>query len=492
MDKLKIAFITPEAVPFAKTGGLADISGVLPGVLSQMGHTVRLFMPYYKQVRENFPNLKSLDENYEYLIGDKSHKAQFYFLRDDDIGLEVYFVGNSHFYHRDELYRDSASGKDYNDNLDRFVFFCKAVLDLIQKRNLKTDIYHANDWQTALIPSYIKTKYRDDSFYAGAATVFTIHNMAYQGLFPAEDFDKVSLEKSYFAPEGPFEFWGKLNLMKSAISYADIISTVSPTYAGEIQESSEYGMGLEGVLKGRAGDLYGVLNGVDYSAWSPEKDRLVPHRYFIKNFSGKKKNKLELLHRAGFPVRMEHPLIGMISRLDNQKGFDLIRDIMDEILKFDLQFVLLGTGAPEYHRIFEDYGRKFPDKFKPFLTFDNRLAHLIEAGSDIFLMPSRYEPCGLNQMYSLKYGTVPIVRKTGGLADTVDDFNENTLEGTGFVFKEYTSEALLETIKRAVRIFGRRRVWYKIMKQGMLRDYSWENSAGQYIELYQKALNKVR
>ena len=314
--------------------------------------------------------------------------------------------------------------------------------------------------------------------------------MGYQGLFPKDTFAKLNIDSSNFYAAGPFEYWGDVNFMKSAISLADSITTVSPTYAHEIRMNDEYGKGLHGVLAERAADLTGILNGVDYSQWSPQKDKLIPHRYIPANLSGKKKNKLELLHRCNFPIRMDQPLIGVISRLDKQKGFDLLEEIMSDILSLDLQFVLLGTGDEKYHKFFAEVETEYPDKFKAFLAFDNKLAHLIEAGSDMFLMPSRYEPCGLNQMYSMKYGTIPIVRKTGGLADSVSNFDEDSLTGTGFVFEDYKSGELLSVIEKAVGLFSRKRVWSKIVKQAMSLDFSWENSARQYSELYQKILQK--
>jgi len=341
------------------------------------------------------------------------------------------------------------------------------------------------------VPALIKTRYSYDSFFNRSATVSTIHNLAYQGQFPPGSFEKLGIAPEYFAAAGPFEFWGKVNLLKSAVVLSDIITTVSPTYAREIQEMNEFGMGLEGVLKDRSEDLVGILNGVDYSTWSPKKDSLIPYRYFKDNLSGKMKNKLELLHRCNFPLRTEQPLFGTISRLDNQKGFDIIAEIFEDLMRLDLQFVLLGTGDKRYHQLFPDMSMRYPDRFHAFLQFDNELAHLIEAGSDIFLMPSRYEPCGLNQMYSLRYGTVPLVRKTGGLADTVEDFDETTKQGTGFVFEDYTSDELLKTVKRAVSAFSRKRLWYKLVKQGMVKDYSWDRSAREYLDVYRRALAKI-
>jgi starch synthase len=490
MRNLNIAFITPEAVPYAKTGGLADISGVLPGLFSKMGHAVKMFLPLYREVSLICRDMVPFDSDIDIDIGGDIRRAEIFYRRDENTGVDVYFVGNRFFYDRQDLYREPSTGRDYEDNDERYIFFCRAVLEVIKRLQWPIDVYHCHDWQAALVPSYINTLFKNDPFFARAATVFTIHNLAYQGQFPASTFPRLGIDSSFFGPVGPFEFWGKVNFMKSAVIFSDVITTVSPTYAREIQGSNEFGMGLEGVLRDRASDLYGVLNGVDYDTWSPRKDKFIPHNFFINNLSGKRKNKLELLHMAGFPVRMEHPLFGMISRLDNQKGFDLIKAIMPEMMAMDLQFVLLGTGDLMYHQFFNDMIARYPDRFQAYLQFDNRMAHLIEAASDVFLMPSRYEPCGLNQMYSMRYGTVPLVRKVGGLADTVVDFNEENQEGTGFVFEEYSPIALLETIKRAIRLFGRKRTWYKIAKRGMRQDFSWENSARKYIRLYLDAFEK--
>lgn len=491
MDRLKIAFVSSEAVPYAKTGGLADISGVLPEMLARMGHQVKLFMPRYRQVETSFPNLEKTRANLGCRILNDIYNGDVYSVKDESSGLDIHFIANDFFFNRQELYLEPSTGRDYEDNDDRFIFFCRIVLKYLNEIDWSPDIYHAHDWQAALIPSLIKTRYNYDPFFNRSATVFTIHNLAYQGQFPRESFEKLGISPDFFSAAGPFEFWGKLNLMKSAVSMSDVITTVSPTYAEEIQNSEEFGMGLEGVLKDRSEDLIGILNGVDYNTWSPKRDNLIPYRYFKDNLSGKKKNKLELLHRCNFPLRIDQPLFGIISRLDNQKGFDILAEVTEDIMKLDLQMVLLGTGDRKYHQLFTDLAGRYPDKFHAFLQFDNRLAHLIEAGSDIFLMPSRYEPCGLNQMYSLRYGTVPLVRKTGGLADTVIDFDESTGAGTGFVFEEYSSEALLSTIKRAVRTFEKRRLWYKIVKRGMREDFSWDRSARQYRQVYLKAMAKI-
>lgn len=484
MNSLKVAFITPEAVPFAKTGGLADVSGSLPISLSEMGHQVKLFMPKYGQPAGMASEAKLLDMEINCRVGEWFFEADIYYLKDRDSNLEYYFIGNEFLYDRNGLYIDPHTGKDYSDNDERFIFFSRAVLETLIQLDWPPDILHAHDWQSALIPTFTKTLYKESGIFKDARTVFTIHNMGYQGLFPAATFKKLEIDDNLLYPAGPFEFWGKINFMKSAIHYSDFITTVSPTYAREIQESDEYGKGLHGVLKERSDSLTGIINGVDYDLWSPQKDKLIPYRYHPANFSGKKKNKLELLHQCGFPLRTDQPLIGIISRLDRQKGFDLLEEIFDDIMSLDLQIVLLGTGDEVYHNLFSEAEAKYPDRFRAYLKFDNKLAHLIEAGADIFMMPSRYEPCGLNQLYSLKYGTVPVVRKTGGLADSVKDFEKDRIGGNGFVFEEYDSEALLDVIKKAVYYFGKRKVWYKIMKNGMAADFSWKKSAMEYYHLY--------
>lgn len=484
MDGLKIAFVTSEAVPYAKTGGLADVSGVLPGIIRKSGNDCRMFMPLYGFIKRDEFNLEELRVDIGAAVGHDKVVCRLYGPKDSTFDRPTYFIENQRYFNRNALYVDPKTGRDYTDNDERFLLFAAAVLESLKKLDWRPDIIHANDWQSALVVTFLKTKYRDEAFFKGIKTVLTIHNLAYQGTFPAEVYPKLNLPDIHFAPGGPLEYWGKVNFLKSGIVFADKITTVSPTYASEIQSSNEYGMGLEGVLKNRRADLVGILNGVDYNTWSPKKDRLIPYNYFIANLSNKKRNKMELLHKAGLPLRIDSPLLAMISRLDSQKGFDILAEIMDDIMENDVQFILLGTGAPEYHALFERLERTYPDKMKIFLKFDNILAHLIEAGADIFIMPSRYEPCGLNQLYSLKYGTVPVVRRTGGLADTVKDFDENSKTGTGIVFDEYSPGALKAALIRAITLFGRRRLWYKIVKQGMSRDFSWERSGERYIRLY--------
>jgi starch synthase len=490
--KLKILIATPEAVPFAKTGGLADVTGSLPKALASLGHQVKVILPKYKMVGENTFHLQEANINPpEISLGERKEKIKLKSCKLSDSEVEYLFVVNDEYYDRDELYRDKTTGFDYTDNDERFILFAQGTLEILKAFNWQPDIIHGNDWQSALIPAYLKTLYAGDPFFAGTSTVFSIHNLAYQGNFPKDTFAKIGVSKNLFYPTSPFEFWGNVNFLKVGISYADVLSTVSERYAVEIQSSSEFGYGLEGVLRTRNADLYGIVNGVDYEEWSPEKDKFIPYHYSEEELSGKEKNKRALLQRCNLPKAHKNaPVIGIISRLADQKGFDILAEISDKLLSLDLKMVILGTGDEKYHELFRKMAKKYPEKISVNLRFDNPLAHLIEAGADMFLMPSRYEPCGLNQLYSLKYGTVPIVRETGGLADTIQDHNPNTGEGTGFVFKNYDSDELLTVVKRALQVYQDKEVWTRLMRNGMQKDFSWQASARKYEELYHIALQK--
>ncbi len=490
MEKLKVLFASPEVVPFVKTGGLADVSGMLPRVLAGMGHEVKVALPKYGTIPAELLSGETGHLSLEVIMPDGAEPLAISKVSDNSLPLEHLFFENEEFFDRAALYVDPETGLDYPDNHFRFGFFCRGILEFLKETGWQPDIIHANDWQTALLPAYLATAFEDDPFFAGTKTVYTIHNLAYQGKFPAEAFSDLGVPTGLFYPMGPFEFYGDVNLMKAAIWYATVINTVSERYALEIQSSSEYGAGLEGVLRSRSQDLYGIINGVDYSQWSPAKDRLIPHRYGIANLSGKRENKVELANRLELPLRDHVPLIGMITRLADQKGLDLVADAADGIFALDLQMVVLGTGDDKYHELFRRLETRFPDKLRALLTYDNEMAHWIEAGADAFLMPSRYEPCGLNQLYSLKYGTLPIVRATGGLADTIIDIDHESGAGTGFVFDDYDPEEMLEAIRRAVALFGEKRLWRTVMKRAMKQDFSWENSARKYVELYEKALSK--
>ncbi|HPM35959.1 MAG TPA: glycogen synthase GlgA [candidate division Zixibacteria bacterium] len=481
---MKVCLVGPEMVPFAKTGGLGDVVGALPKALGRLGHDVTVFMPLYRELDFGVHRVHAVDLAVSVPVAGSVQTVSLRAVRQKKHNVEIYFIGNRQYFDRDGFYVDPATGKDHADNDERFIFFNRAVLEVLKALNLRPHVINVNDWQTALIPVYLRTLGAADPFFAGVKTVLTIHNLAYQGSFPRERFARLELPGALFAPAaGPFEFYGQVNFLKAGITFADKITTVSKQYAREIQ-TAEFGAGLEGVLAGRAADLVGIQNGVDYTVWSPSRDKKIHYTYHLANLSGKRMNKVELLNRAGLPIRDSAPLIGIISRLVDQKGFDLIAEAADRIFAMNLQMIILGTGETRYHDFLTRLQAAYPDKVRAYLMFDDTLAHQIEAAADIFLMPSRFEPSGLNQLYSLKYGTVPIVRRVGGLADTVTDYDPATGEGTGFVFDDYTAEALTGAIARAVLLFERKRVWTKVMKRGMAEDYSWQHTAEEYARLY--------
>lgn len=473
---MRIFFVSPEVVPFAKTGGLADVSGSLPKALKEIGHDVRIYMPRYKKVK----NEKLKMKNYGQIIIYESN------LPDTDV--PIYFYENEEYFgNREELYQ--VKGVDYPDNLERFSAFCQSGPKFLKEIDWRPDIVHCNDWQSALVIAYLKILYKDDPFFKRTATVYSVHNMGYLGLFPKEKLPLTGLGWDQFRPEA-LEFWGNVALTKAGFVYADVINTVSETYAKEIQ-TPEYGHGLDGLLRFRSFDVYGIINGLDYDVWNPATDPNIPKRYNVATLSLKVQNKLELQKQNDLPQRKEVPVIGMVTRLADQKGFDILAEAMEEIMQLHCQLIILGTGDPKYHELLKKMKSKYPEHIGVNLKFDAILAELIYAGSDMFLMPSRYEPCGLGQLISYRYGTVPIVRKTGGLADTVQDFDPKTGEGTGFVFAEYRASALLAAVKRAIETYHKKTVWKPLQEKIMQLDYSWEASAKKYVSLYLKALEKI-
>ncbi len=487
MEPLKVLFVSPEVVPFAKTGGLADVAGSLPKALKDLGCDVRLVMPLYHSVRQGKYTLKKVLENLPIPLGQRQLPADIY-QGELEEGLPVYFIERDEFYDRGNLYGNSKG--DYFDNDARFVYFSQGALMAAQVLGFQPDIIHCHDWQTGLIPVYVHFRRGRDPFYAKTASVFTIHNMAYQGSFLKEIVELAGLPEESFSPSG-LEFWGRANLLKAGIVYSQIISTVSQKYSQEIQ-TPEYGCGLEGILSYRRDDLFGIVNGVDYDLWNPETDLFLDAHYTRQDLSGKKACKKDLLKWYHLPEdRMAHPVLGIISRLADQKGFDLLAEIMDRLLKKDLSLVVLGTGEEKYHALFSHLAEQYPEKVGICLTFDNALAHKIEAGSDLFLMPSLYEPCGLNQIYSLKYGTIPVVRATGGLDDTIIPFDPQTGKGTGFKFRRYQAGELWEALQRALAVYKNQTQWTQLMKNAMAQDFSWKASAKEYIKLYHLAMERV-
>lgn len=485
---LRVLFVTPEAVPFAKTGGLADVAGALPKYLTPLGCEIILVMPYYRKVKQSGVPIEFLGEEIEVSIGEEVFPAEIYrgSLTPE---IPVYFIGRDEFFDREYLY--STPKGDYFDNAERFIFFSKAVLKLCHHLNISPDLIHHHEWQTGLIPAYLQSIHREDPLFSRTAVVFTIHNIAYQGLFRKEKFRLTGLPLEMYHPEG-IEFWERINFMKAGIVYADVINTVSKKYSQEIQ-TPEFGYGLDGILRKRKEDLYGILNGVDYKEWDPSRDPHLIAHYDLNDLSGKRECKRDLLQRLGLPSTLEKvPLIGMISRLADQKGFDLLMEILDELFSLDIGFVLLGTGEQKYHDLFRQVAQKYPQKAAIRITFDEPLAHQIEAGADLFLMPSKYEPCGLNQIYSLRYGTIPIVRATGGLDDTITNYDPATGKGNGFKFIHYNAKEFLDQIKLAIHFYFQPEHWRRLIHNAMSSDFSWERSAKEYLQLYQMALNKKR
>ncbi len=489
---LRILYATSEVVPFSKTGGLADVAGALPEALAQLGHEVRVISPFYAALFHR-EHLTTPHESKSVTL-DFNGIPQSFKLRKPALWqgkAQHFFVEHPNYYARTGLYGAAATGLDYPDNDIRFAFFSRGILELLAKAAWVPDIIHLNDWQTALSAAYLRVKAKEVPSLQSTRTILTVHNMAYQGVFPLERFAFLDFDQSLAEPMGPFEYFGKINFLKAGLVYADKINTVSPTYAREIQSSSEFGAGLEGLLHERAVDLSGILNGVDTEIWNPAIDTLIAKTYDAASLEGKSANKQALAAKCGFEKsRQSRPLVGMITRFAEQKGLDLIAKSAERLFAHNVNMVVLGTGDPKFHRLFETWNDKFAGRFRAFMLFDNALAHLIEAGSDIFLMPSRYEPCGLNQMYSLRYGTVPVVRATGGLADTVRDADAESDSGNGFVFTEYEPDAMLAALGRAVTAHGDPKRWQGIVKRGMAADFSWQHAAKEYTALYNSALSR--
>ena len=482
---MKVLFATPEVAPFSRAGGLADVSQALPLYISRLGHEVRVVTPKYRLVQPLKPALKPLEVTLEVPISWMKKPARVFqaSLRE---GVPVYLIGRDDLYDRDGLYGNEYG--DYQDNAERFIFFSRAVLELCLALNLKPDIIHCNDWQTGLIPVYLKTLYADSPSLRSTASLFTIHNLGYQGLFWHYDLHLTGLGWELFTPRA-LEFFGKLNLMKGGIVFADTLNTVSPNYRKEILTPAN-GFGLEGILRTRENDLFAVLNGVDSQVWDPSKDPFLPVPYTTSTLENKKICKSHLQGLFHLKKRGELPIIAIISKLLDRKGLDLVSQFFPRLMELDLQIILMGQGAEQYQSWAMEMVEKYPGLIGLEMGYNEPLAHQIQAGADILLMPSRYEPCGLDQLYALKYGTIPIVRAVGGLEDTVEDYDPQNDQGTGFKFKEYEWEKLFQTIQRALAVFRDKPRWKRLIQRAMNQDFSWEKSASQYESLYQKAMIK--
>jgi starch synthase len=475
---MRILFVASEGLPFSKTGGLADVVEALPQALVAKGHEVAVVLPKYRGTKAATIVLPSVTIP----LGPR---LRFPAVADGTTvaGVRYFFVDEPAYFDRPQLYGEA--GKDYPDNAERYGEFSWAAIE-IAKHVWPADVIHCHDWQSALVPVLLRTRYAEDPLLRGVPVVFTIHNMGYHGLFPRDVLGKLGVPESLFTPQG-IEFYGKVNFLKAALLFADYLTTVSRKYAEEIK-TEEYGHGLDGVVRGRGDRLRGILNGVDYAAWSPETDKLITARYSAQDMTGKQICKQDLLEQFKLPLEnLRRPLIGIVSRFADQKGFDLIAEQAEVLLKEDLAIVALGTGDPKYEQLFRELAAKYPKKVGVKVAYDNTIAHKIEAGADMFLMPSRYEPCGLNQIYSLRYGTVPVVRATGGLDDTIEPFDMARGSGTGFKFEAYTGKALLACVRQALQHYGQETVWRRIQLNGMSKDFSWSPSAAEYVKLYEAA-----
>ena len=479
---LRVLLCASEAVPFVKTGGLADVAGSLPRALAKLGHDVRLALPRYGAMQHRELASRKLGGQIRVRLGRESIPIAVE-VSDAIPGVPTYLFEASKYFQGEAIYGGP-------DEAERFALFCLGVLEFLRSRANPGDwwpqVIHSNDWQTALLPVYLKTTCARDRKLSAIATLLTIHNLAYQGIFDASLLEAVGLDRSLFSIDG-LEFYGHVNFLKGGLLFADLLNTVSETYSREIQ-TAEYGERLEGVLAKRREDLFGVLNGLDQEEWNPAADRFIAANYHASDPRPKAENKAVLQRRLGLPERADVPLFGLVSRLAGQKGLDLLGEVLPQLLQLDVQLALLGTGEPYYHVLLSDLAKRFPQRMAAVLAFDNALAHQIYAGSDFFLMPSRYEPCGLGQMISLRYGTIPIVRRTGGLADTITDFNAETGQGNGFSFRDYTPVALFGAISRALLTMKVGQAWSGLLRNAMSCDFSWDRSARCYTALYEQAI----
>ena len=483
---MKVVVVASEAVPFAKTGGLADVAGALPRALAARGHEASLILPNYRRATRCGLTLTPTGHTFRVPIGSRHVEGRILAADLPGSSARAYLIDQPAYYDRDELY--GRQGVDFLDNCERFLFFARGALEVIRLLDLRPDVIHCNDWQTGMIPVLLREAYRDLPAFRSIGTLLTIHNLAYQGVFWHYDMPLTGLNWNLFNFH-QLEFHGKLNFLKAGLVFADLLSTVSPSYAREIQTQA-YGCGLDGLLRVRSGDLQGIVNGIDASLWNPATDPLLAAPYAAADFAaGKAACKAQLQRRMGLPERPDVPLFAQIGRLDPQKGWDLVADVADDLLSRDVQMVVLGEGQPRYHELLDRLSSRHTGKLRVVLEFLPPLAHQIEAGADMFLMPSLYEPCGLNQLYSLTYGTVPIVHATGGLIDTVRDATPARLadgSATGFAFHEPTASAFNDAIERALAVWTDRPAWSRLVRAGMSEDWSWDRSARAYEGLYEQ------
>lgn len=482
---MRILLASSEAVPYSKTGGLADMVGALAKFLARAGHEVGLVTPLYLGVRDEFPDIAPFDWRLDLPLGPDRVSAKA-LVRQPEKGLTVYFIDHPGYYHRAGIYNER--GVDYPDNAERFIFFCKAVVNLARYLPWEPEIVHVHDWPCGLVPALVREEGLSGGWASPASTCLTIHNLAYQGAFPGAKFNLTNLPGGYFQPDGA-EYYGLLNCLKAGLVYADQLTTVSPRYAREIT-TELYGCGLDDILRRRHGALVGILNGVDYEEWNTTANPHLPFPYSAEDLSGKARNKAALQNELGLPVAPNIPLFGSVTRLADQKGMDIQLGALEEMLAANLQFVLLGSGAREYERAYRRLAERHPKKCRITIGFDTGLSHRIEAAADFHLMPSRFEPCGLNQLYSLRYGAIPIVRLTGGLDDSVIDISADPENADGIKFSEYSVRALAKAIRKALALYDNKELFTFFRKNAMAMDFSWERTALTYAALYRQIRRK--
>jgi starch synthase len=473
---LKILYVASEAVPFIKTGGLADVAFSLPKALKNMDVDIRVIVPKYKEIKDEFKDKMEHITSFQVPLSWRRQYAGVDYLEYE--GVPFYFIDNEDYFKRDGIY-------GHYDDGERFSYFCKAVIESMEKIGFIPDIIHCNDWHTGIIPLLLKDHYKKYGKYNHIKTIFTIHNLKYQGVFPKEMLEDVSgLGMEYYDEDG-LEFYGGINFMKGGIKYSDLVTTVSETYSNEIKDPF-FGERLDGLLRYREDDLYGIVNGIDYEIYNPNNDENIFEKYDFNSIEKKEENKIRLQEQLNLPVRKDVPIISMVCRLANMKGLDLVLHVLEELLCEDVQLVILGTGQEEYEYKLKEFEYRYPKKLSANILFNEELAHKMYAASDMFLMPSLFEPCGLGQLIALRYGTIPMVRETGGLNDTIKSFREDTKEGNGFSFTNYNAHDMLYTIRRALKFYENKEVWGKIVENAMNQEYSWNNSANKYKELYYK------
>lgn len=482
---MRILMVTPEANPYAHSGGLAEVISGLARTLVTLGHEVRVVLPLYRQVRESGRPLTATGHTLSIPVSWKNLPAEIFTA--EEAGLRFYFIAQDALFNRDGLYGTSYG--NFEDNAERFIFFSRAVVEMTEALQMDGDVCHCHEWQTGLVPVYLRTLYADRPHLQRLATVYTVHNVGYQGLFSSYDLPLTGLGWELLSPKG-LEFYGQLNFMKGGLVFADLLNTVSSKYREEIL-TPEYGFGLEGLFQERSGELHGILEGVDYLRWDPGHDAFLESPYDKKHLKGKKACKMALARHFALKLPPDKPLLGMTTRFFERKGIDLVENILHDLMALDVGFVIQGTGEERHQYFLQEIASQYPEKMGLVIGYTEDLTHRIIAGADIFLMPSRYEPCGLDQLYCLRYGTIPVVRATGGLDETIQEYDPQTRKGTGFKFSGYTPAELTAAVRRALDLYPHRRAWEALMRRNMSLDYSWTNTSGpKYVELYRLAMEK--